>query len=114
MHLWRLVRYARIALIVGGGLAFAQAHGATPLPIMADPNLQQCLTEHAAANGWQYAEQVTRLSCAQRGIASLGGMEQLPNLFVLDLSANALIDVGPLFNSSQLTKLNLSGNRRLS
>ena len=37
------------------------AHSATPLPGMADPQLQNCLQQQASANGWQYAEQVVQL-----------------------------------------------------
>jgi len=89
------------------------AQGATPLPTMADPNLQTCLTEQANRNGWQSAEQVTQLDCSGRGVARLEGIEGLFVLAALDLSNNAIVDAWPLSALRTLTKLNLSGNRSI-
>jgi Leucine-rich repeat (LRR) protein len=90
------------------------AQGATPLPSLSAPNLQTCLTEQANRNGWQYAEQVTQLSCSGRGVTRLDGIEGLLALAELDLSSNAIADVGPLSALRALTKLNLSGNRSIA
>ncbi|MES2935783.1 MAG: hypothetical protein V4805_20105, partial [Pseudomonadota bacterium] len=52
----------------------------TPLPTLADTNLQNCLTEQAAHNGWFYAEQVVKFECANRAVSMLNGIEQLSRL----------------------------------
>ena len=70
----------------------SSAQAATPLPVLADPNLQICLTEHTSRNGWVFAAQVVQLNCARRGVVQLGGMELLSNLTELDLSNSSLFD----------------------
>ena len=87
-----LHHFAFQTLVLVTCLTATLAHSATPLPVMADPQLQNCLQQQASANGWQYAEQVVQLNCAQRGITYLAGVEMLTNLTELDLSANALMD----------------------
>ena len=101
------------ALLLFACLAATSAQGVTPLPVLADPNLQNCLVEQASRNGWIFAEQVTQLNCARRGVVILAGMELLVNLSELDLSNNAL-DILPLFQLRTLTKFNVSGNRALT
>jgi Leucine-rich repeat (LRR) protein len=94
----------------------SQAQGAyaqTPLPQVFDPGLQSCISETAAQNGWQYAEQVTSLSCVARGIVQVGGLQTLVNLAQLNLANNQLIDVSGLFPLTNLTSLNLAGNGAL-
>jgi len=90
------------------------AQAETPLPSMADPNLQNCLTEQANRNGWQYVEQVVQLECPGRNIIRLEGLEGLFSLTELDLSKNNIQDVWPLASLQTLTKLNLSGNQSLA
>ena len=102
-------------LLLFACLAATSAHSATPLPVLADPNLQSCLVEQASRNGWVFAEQVTQLNCARRGVVILVGMELLVNLSELDLSNNNLFNnLTPLFSLRTLTKFNVSGNRALT
>jgi Leucine-rich repeat (LRR) protein len=105
--------FSKTAIAVLTGIACItsiSAYGQTPLPSMADRNLQMCLSDLAARNGWQYAEQVTQLDCPERGVVNLLGIEGLPSLTQLNLADNAIVDVQPLTTLSGLTGLNLSGN----
>jgi Leucine rich repeat/Leucine Rich repeats (2 copies) len=95
---------ASVALMCQG--AYAQ----TPLPQFADYNFQSCLTETANRNGWVSAEQVTALTCANRGITFIDGVQALPNLTDLDVSGNKLFNVFILGQMPNLQRLNLAGN----
>lgn len=75
-----------------------------------DANLGQCVLDAATANGWQTVEQVTALSCANRTIANLTGIENLQALQTLVLSDNQISVITPLRSLTQLKQLNLSGN----
>jgi Ran GTPase-activating protein (RanGAP) involved in mRNA processing and transport len=88
--------------------AFAQM----PLPQFSDSNLQSCFAEQAARNGWTVAEDVTTLSCANRGIVSMNGVDVLANLTDLDLSNNPIDQVWPLTRLNRLKRLNLAGNTK--
>jgi Leucine-rich repeat (LRR) protein len=105
MHISRRLSIitASVALMCQG--AYAQ----TPLPQFADFNFQSCLTESANRNAWVFAEQVTALTCANRGITMLDGVQSLPNLTELDVSNNKLASAYPMFELRNLTRLNLSG-----
>jgi Leucine-rich repeat (LRR) protein len=92
---------------------FAMSQGAyaqSPLPQLMDSSFRACLSEQAAKNGWTFAEDVTTLNCANRGIMSLIGVSQLTNLSQLELPGNQISTVYELGNLSRLTKLNLAGN----
>lgn len=82
----------------------------TPLPQFYDSNFQACLSEQASRNGWTFAEQVIALSCPNRGIAMLGGIDRLVNLSELDVSNNRLQGVWEVGMLPKLTRLNLGGN----
>ncbi len=109
-----------ISRSLGGAVALlllSQAQGAyaqTPLPQLSDPSLQLCLNETATQHGWQFAEQVTGLSCVARGVVRIEGVERLVNLEQLNLANNQLLDAIPLGQLSKLFSLNLAGNARLS
>jgi hypothetical protein len=45
-----------------------------------DARLQACVRGQANSNGWEEVEEVTKLSCLQRGISGLEGIDQLINL----------------------------------
>ena len=84
--------------------------------VFADENLASCVAEAAADNGWTYIDEITELVCGLRDIETLEGMETLsasnaPVLFRLDLQWNRVSDISPLGSLTQLTELNLSGNR---
>jgi hypothetical protein len=76
----------------------------------ADSNLRQCVLDAATASGWQTVEQVTALSCAERDITSLAGLESFINLQTLALGNNQITDTAPLINLTQLGQLDLTGN----
>ncbi|MEN9864683.1 MAG: hypothetical protein RL748_273 [Pseudomonadota bacterium] len=86
------------------------AYAQTALPQLSDSNFQSCLFETASRNGWQYAEQVTSLACANRGIVQLQGVQALPNLLDLDLANNNLFNAGEINTLPNLQRLNLAGN----
>lgn len=75
-----------------------------------DASLGQCVLDAATEKGWQTAEQVTALSCVNRAIANLTGIENLQALQTLVLSDNQISGIAPLRNLTQLKQLNLSGN----
>jgi hypothetical protein len=113
MPLSRIFPCARaIALTFAVGLAAlsAQAQTQTPLPFMADQNLQLCLTQQAVSNGWQFVEQVTRLDCSSRGVVGIDGLDRLTSLTDLNLAGNQIYTVAPLLPLTGLTRVNLSGN----
>lgn len=89
------------------------AQAQTAFPYLNDNGLRACLNEQSAKNGWQYAEQVTTLSCSAHGIVRLEGIAAFSKLQDLDLSNNQLTDVSPLSGLSQLGRLNLAGNRTI-
>ena len=89
------------------------AYAQTPLPQFSDSSFQACLADQAARNGWMFAEQVTSLSCPNRGIARIDGVQMLPNLAQFDVSGNQLLDVYPLSMLSKISALNLAGNQTL-
>lgn len=75
-----------------------------------DENFQTCISEQAMENGWQSLDEVVQLSCSNRGIREVWGLDQLPNLTQLDLSHNPMQYLGPLFGlQHSLQRLDLSG-----
>ena len=87
------------------------AYAQTALSFISDTNFRACLNEAANRNGWNYAEQVTSLSCSNRGIVAVDGVQNLPNLNELDLSNNKLINLCQIGQSVNLARLNLAGNQ---
>lgn len=72
-----------------------------------DQNLSECVFELAFA----YANEVTVLVCAQRGIVSVEGVEALARLEVLQLGINEIADISPLGALSNLRTLGLGYNQ---
>lgn len=127
-------RLFTICLVVFSSFSVTTADIIQPgVPILADPQLQVCLDEAVIANGWTTTEEVTSLSCSDRGVVDLGGIDilinlveldvsnnqikllsNLPQLQVLDLSNNRLFDVFPLDQQTGLRELNLSDNTGLN
>ncbi len=103
--------------------------------LLVDPQFQSCLDEALLTNGWTTTEEVTSLSCSNRNITLLDGiqifinlvelelagnrifstwpLDQFQQLEVLDLSDNQLVDVYPLQTLLNLRQLNLSANNQL-
>lgn len=72
---------------------------------LADSALQAAVDESGAG------VEVVSLSAEDRGIADLGGIEQLTRLEALDLSHNEITDISPLAGLRQLRFLDLESNR---
>ena len=86
----------------GGGTGVA--------PVFADSALQAAVEAAAAAEGGGAVGLVT-LTAKERGIADLGGIEQLTRLEVLDLYGNQIRDLSPLAGLTRLRYLDLGSNR---
>ncbi|EAE7960959.1 hypothetical protein BKQ25_15310, partial [Listeria monocytogenes] len=56
-------------------------------------------------------DSITTLKATNKGIVTLNGLENLPNLSTLDLYLNQISDVSPLGTLSNLSTLNLTSNR---
>ena len=65
--------------------------------VFADPALQSAVEQAAAGTG--AAAGLVSLTARERGIADLGGIEQLTRLEVLDLYGNEIRDLSPLSSS---------------
>jgi hypothetical protein len=82
---------------------------------VSDVNLQNCI---AAAAGTSFdslsasdLSAITILSCQEKDIASISGIENLVNLVELSLNENRIADISPLTGLDRLTKLYLWHNR---
>ncbi len=78
-----------------------------------DAALTQCLQDWAKdpINNYESLADVHELSCANRGITSLAGIEQLPELLAIDVSNNPIADYSPLAaHKDQLGFLWIWGN----
>ena len=78
--------------------------------VFADSALQAAV-EAAAAAAVGSAVELVSLNAKERGIADLGGIEQLTRLEVLDLYGNQLRDLSPLAELKRLRYLDLGANR---
>ncbi len=77
--------------------------------VFADSALQSAVEQAAAETG--DAAGLVSLSAKDRGIADLGGIEQLTQLEVLDLYGNEIRDLSPLAGLKRLRYLDLGSNR---
>ena len=75
----------------------------------ADSALQSAVEEAAAETG--DAAGLVSLTAKERGIADLGGIEQLTRLEALDLYGNEIRDLSPLAELQRLRYLDLGSNR---
>ena len=78
--------------------------------LLSDPNLQGCLNQILLSSTNKDPQAVTLMACPNAGIQSLRGIENLPNMEQLDLSDNAINDLGPLVNLKKLRVLSLRNN----
>ena len=77
--------------------------------VFADAALQSAVEQAAAGTGG--AAGLVSLAAKERGIADLGGIEQLTHLEVLDLYGNEIRDLSPLAELTRLRYLDLGSNR---
>ncbi len=77
--------------------------------VFADSALAAAVEEAAAETG--DAAGLVSLTAKERGIADLGGIEQLTRLEVLDLFGNEIRDLSPLAELQRLRYLDLGSNR---
>jgi internalin A len=75
-----------------------------------DAKLASCVENTAKVNNWTNAHQVTNLSCANKGINSIGGIQHLTALQLLDLKLNQITALTPMAQLTALRELDLSGN----
>lgn len=86
--------------------------------------MADCLDFWASEFGWASLEDVTELSCYRNGIASIVGLEKLPNLIEFNIGQTAVetLDFSQLpqlqrltiHENPYLTSLNLSGSLQLT
>lgn len=82
-----------------------------PEPELADPALVDCVEDQAGSLEEGDLADLQHLECQDAGIASLEGMELLPNLETLSLFENEIEDISPLAALSDLEELQLGANR---
>ncbi len=75
-----------------------------------DANLAACVAETALEESWVYKTQFVSLSCSNRSIVSLDGIEELSSIRTLILRNNGITDVEPLSDLNKVSVLNLSTN----
>ena len=87
IKLTKLVKHLFTTIIGGISLLASPFVVATPIANLTftDTNLQTCVTNTAASNGWTDSSQVTSLNCSNMNITDAGGIEALTNLQTLQL-----------------------------
>ncbi len=80
---------------------------------VSDSNLQACIQSEIADNSHVYLEDIYSLSCENKNISSLSGINQLANLENLFINNNNIEDLGPLSGIPTLRLLYANGNVNL-
>lgn len=78
-----------------------------------DENLQNCIEQTAALNGWVSVDEVTALDCSNMGIYDLDGLSDYKNLSDLNLAQNQLYSTWALTGLKNLVTVDLSYNSDL-
>lgn len=78
--------------------------------IFTDAKLANCVNQQAKQHKWQTSQQITSLTCPNKGIENLGGLQNLTQLQKLDLSLNQIAILASLTSLTELKQLNLAGN----
>ena len=113
---WKLAALMAVLALAGCGSEPDRPVGPDPGPgngvalVFADSALQSAV-EEAAAAGTGDAAALVSLTAKERGIADLGGIEQLTRLEALDLYGNEVRDLSPLAGLRRLRYLDLGSNR---
>lgn len=75
-----------------------------------DANLQGCLNQQMGSNEEVPLDDITLMACPASGIVSLQGIDALPNLEQLELSDNAITNLGPIAQLDRLRVLSIRDN----
>ncbi len=78
--------------------------------VVEDPGLQGCINTYLNNNPPANLEAISQLSCTDAGITSLIGLNNVPNISLLDLSNNRIADLSPLIYLRNLRILRISHN----
>ena len=114
---WKLAALAAVLALAGCGSEPDRPVGPDPDPgggtgvalVFADSAMQAAVEAAAAESG--DAAGLVALNAKDRGIADLGGIEQLTRLEALDLYGNEIRDLTPLSGLRRLRYLDLGSNR---
>jgi Leucine-rich repeat (LRR) protein len=79
--------------------------------LFADANLQNCIDNTVAANGWTFAHELTEaVDCSSASIQNISGIENLTALKSLNLINNSITDINPLVGLGVIQRLLISNN----
>jgi hypothetical protein len=78
--------------------------------VVEDPGLQGCINNYLNDNPDANLQTITQLSCTDASISSLIGINKLPNISLLDLSNNRIVDLSPLIYLENLRVLRIANN----
>ena len=78
--------------------------------VVEDPGLQGCINIYLNNNPDANLETISQLTCTDAGITSLIGLNNVPNLSLLDVSNNRIIDLSPVIYLEALRVLRIANN----
>ena len=78
--------------------------------VVEDPGLHGCINNYLDDNPDARLETISQLSCTDAGISSLLGLDNIPNLNLLDVSNNLIIDLSPVIYLEDLRVLRIANN----
>ncbi|MBN4076001.1 MAG: hypothetical protein COA71_06335 [SAR86 cluster bacterium] len=78
--------------------------------VVEDPGLQGCINTYLNNNPDTNLQTISQLSCTDAGITSLIGLNNIPNLSLLDVSNNSIIDLSPVIYLERLRVLRIANN----
>lgn len=78
--------------------------------VVDDPGLQACINTYLSDNPDAELDTISQLSCTDSGITSLIGLNNIPNLNLLDVSNNRISDLSPVIYLTNLRVLRIANN----
>ncbi|MFP4644760.1 MAG: hypothetical protein ACLFM0_10425 [Spirochaetales bacterium] len=90
----------------------ADPEASTPIDTLEfeDANLREAVIESAEEGGWEYSQDIERVSANWRDVESLEGIQFLFSLDDLSVEGNAIESIGPLESFDEFSRLNISDN----
>ncbi len=79
-----------------------------------DPALETCVAQAAINNAWTTANDVTNLSCVDKAVKNLDGINTLSALEFVDLGQNDIVNINSLLQLRKATDINLFGNDQIN